>query len=167
MNFYPNYNQFYGQPMPNMQQMQPMQQMQRQMEQPQQYVQQQMYKPTTSLQGKSVDSIDVVKAMDIPLDGTISYFPLVDGSAIVTKQLQQDGTSKTVTYKPIENKDENNEHKVPKYLTLDEFNKSIKEIDNNGLKEQIGSLKDQIEDIINDIKEIKDNTMNFKKGRRD
>ena len=37
-----------------------------------------------SLQGKSVESIDVVKAMDIPLDGSISYFPLTDGSAILS-----------------------------------------------------------------------------------
>lgn len=42
-----------------------------------------------NLQGKSIDNLEVVKAMDIPLDGSISYFPLVDGSAIVTKQLQQ------------------------------------------------------------------------------
>ena len=37
-----------------------------------------------SLLGKSVDSIDVVKAMDIPL-GNTGYFPLVDGSGIITK----------------------------------------------------------------------------------
>lgn len=29
---------------------------------------------TVGLQGKSVDSIEVVKATDIPLDGSISYF---------------------------------------------------------------------------------------------
>ena len=39
---------------------------------------------TNCLLGKSVDNIDVVKAMDIPLDGSISYFPLTDGSAIVS-----------------------------------------------------------------------------------
>ena len=50
--------------------------------------------------GKQVDSIDVVKAIDIPLDGSISYFPLTNGSAIVTKQLQQDGTSKITVYEP-------------------------------------------------------------------
>ena len=60
----------------------------------------QLTKPTTLL-GKSVDNIDVVKATDIPLDGSISYFPLTDGSAIVTKQLQMDGTSKTIIYKPV------------------------------------------------------------------
>ena len=67
----------------------------------QQPMQQQPIINNIGLQGKSVDSIDVVKAMDINLDGSVSYFPLTDGSAIVTKQLQMDGTSKTVIYKPI------------------------------------------------------------------
>ena len=56
--------------------------------------------PALGLQGKSVESLDVVKATEIPLDGSISYFPLTDGTAIITKQLQADGTSKTVIYKP-------------------------------------------------------------------
>lgn len=95
MNYYPNYNnQFYGQmqmQLPKMQPTSPVQPMQP----VEQYQPQQMYKQI-GLQGKSVDSIDVVKAMDIPLDFSISYFPLTDESAIVTKQLQTDGTSKTV-----------------------------------------------------------------------
>ena len=53
------------------------------------------------LQGKQVDSVDVVKATDVPFDGSVSYFPLTDGSAIVTKQLQMDGTSKIVIFKPF------------------------------------------------------------------
>lgn len=57
--------------------------------------------PQSNLLGKIVDSIDVVKATDIPLDGSTSYFPLTDGSAIVTKKLQMDGTSRTIIYKPV------------------------------------------------------------------
>ena len=76
------------------------------------------------LLGKVVDSLDVVKATDIPLDGSITYFPLIDGSAIVTKQLKMDGTSKTVIYKPIEEEKVEN----PQYVTIEEFNKAIKEI---------------------------------------
>ena len=51
--------------------------------------QQSIYKPQNSfvLQGKVVDSLDVVKATDIPYDGSVSYFPLTDHSAIITKQL--------------------------------------------------------------------------------
>ena len=55
----------------------------------------QLTKPNYLL-GKSVDNIDVVKATDIPLDGSISYFPLTDGSAIVSKQLQNDETRKII-----------------------------------------------------------------------
>lgn len=98
--------------------------------------------PTTSisnrspLNGKSVDSIDVVKAMDIPLDGSISYFPLTDGSAIVTKQLQSDGTSKTTIYKPIEEK------KTAKYITQDEIDELQKEL--KDLKSELRDLKDKL-----------------------
>ena len=50
------------------------------------------YQKPLGLQGKTVDNIEVVKATDIPLDGSISYFPLVDGSSIITKQLMQEST---------------------------------------------------------------------------
>ena len=92
------------------------------------------------LLGKSVDSIEVVKAMDIPLDGTVSYFPLTDGSAIVTKQLMTDGTSKTVIFRPFEEEKKD----TPKYVTLEEFEKALEEIDLS-----------QLEDIKDDIKELK------------
>lgn len=88
------------------------------------------------LNGKSVDSLEVVKAMDIPLDGSVSYFPLTDGSAIVTKQLQMDGTSKTVVYKPIE------ENNTSKYPTLEDI-EGIKK-DYEDLKKEIEVLQDKI-----------------------
>ena len=123
-NYQPNYlNQGYG-----MYGINPIQQqMQRmpQVEQPyNQYLQPQpIYKQQVGLQGKSVDSIDVVKAMDIPLDGTVSYFPLTNGTAIVTKQLQQDGTSKTIVYEPV--KEEDKKQEAPKYVTGEELNLNV------------------------------------------
>lgn len=99
------------------------------------------------LQGKTVESIDVVKAMDIPLDGTISYFPLTDGSAIISKQLQADGTSKTTIYRPIN--DENIE--LPKYATLDDIKKEIEKIDLS----EIDDLKEEIRDLKKDLKNLK------------
>ena len=151
---YPNYNQFYGQPMQQQMQIpkvQPMEQFQQYT--PPQYTQPQtMYKQSVGLQGKSVDSIDVVKAMDIPLDFSISYFPLTDGSAIVTKQLQTDGTSKTVVYKPIEDKEITN---VPKYITKEDLDKEIKKVDNSSIKDDIKTLKRKIEDLSEDLKDIK------------
>ena len=96
------------------------------------------------LQGKSIDNLEVVKAMDIPLDGSISYFPLVDGTAIVTKQLQQDGASKITVFKPIE-ADEATQQ--PKYATIEDIDNKINEIkmpDIKGLQEEIRNLKKQI-----------------------
>ena len=96
-----------------------------------------------NLQGKSIDNLEVVKAMDIPLDGSISYFPLVDGSAIVTKQLQQDGTSKITIYKPIEAE----EAAPTKYATIEYIEKYIKGIkmpDMKPLQDEIKTLKKQI-----------------------
>lgn len=131
---------------------------------------QQMYKPQNVgiLQGKVVDSLDVVKATDIPYDGSISYFPLTDGTAIITKQLQQDGTSKVVVYKPIlENEPDKvkyiteNDFKEQmkdindKYMTEDDFKEQIKNInskDIKDMKEDIKSLKRKVEDITDDMR---------------
>lgn len=116
-----------------------------------------VYKPVNvSLQGKTVDSIDVVKAMDIPLDGSISYFPLTDGTAIVTKQLMPNGTSETIVYKPVLN-EKLEEKEIPKYITVDEFNEKIKGLDNSkDLKEEIKNLKKQIKTLTDDLEELKE-----------
>ncbi len=98
------------------------------------------------LNGKLVDSIEVVRSMDIPLDGSISYFPIADGSAIVTKQLQSDGTSKVIIFKPIEDKKE-----VIRYITPEELKKSLDSIDLS----EIDDLKDEIKEIKSEIKKIK------------
>lgn len=97
------------------------------------------------LLGKSVDNIEVVKAIDIPLDGSISYFPIADGSAIVTKQLQQDGTSRIIVYKPMQNKD------TPKYVTIEDLEKKLE----NLYFEEVEDLKTELENIKKEMKELK------------
>lgn len=108
-----------------------------------------------NLQGKSIDNLEVVKAMDIPLDGSVSYFPLVDGTAIVTKQLQQDGTSKITIYKPIEAE----EASAVKYATLEDIeNKlnSLRFITPEDLEKKISSIKlPDTKDLQSDIKNLK------------
>ena len=83
--------------------------------------------------GKMVDSIDVVKAMDVPLDGSIIYFPKTDGTEIYTKQLQKDGTSKICTFK----------------LKTDTTNEEQKPTQGSDIK------KEDIEKITSDIVEVK------------
>ena len=110
---------------------------------------------TFVLQVKTVDSVDVVKATDIPLDGSVSYFPLVDNSAIITKQLQQDGTSKMIVYRPVIDE---TEKKQPRYLTQEDLDGQIKNLnskDIKDIKEELKTLKRQIEDITDDLKEKK------------
>ena len=103
--------------------------------------------PTSSgLQGKIVDSIETAKNQDIQLDGSISYFALTDGTAIVSKQLQADGTSKTTIYRPISEE----QAELPKYATLDDIKKEIEKIDLSeidDLKEEIRDLKKQLKDL--------------------
>ena len=51
--------------------------------------------------GKMVDSIDVVKATDIPMDGNSYYFPKADGTEVYCKQWLQNGTTRILTFKPV------------------------------------------------------------------
>lgn len=51
--------------------------------------------------GKFVDSIDIVKATDIPMDGNMYYFPKADGSEIYAKQWMSNGQTRILTFKPI------------------------------------------------------------------
>ena len=83
----------------------------------------------------------------------MSYFPLTDGSAIVTKQLQQDGSSKTVIYRPVEEKEVVG---GPEYVTIEEFRETVKKLNNDGLKEEIKTMKRQIRDISKDMRDISD-----------
>lgn len=61
----------------------------------QQYVQ-----PMNGLLGKVVDSLEVVKATDVPMDGNCYYFPKADGTEIYAKRWLSNGTTEVVTYKP-------------------------------------------------------------------
>lgn len=97
------------------------------------------------LYGKQVDSLEVVKAIDIPLDGSISYFPLANGSAIVTKQLQQDGTSKITIYEPKTQKED------VKFATIDDVDKKLEKLDFS----EIDDLKDELSDLKKELKDIK------------
>lgn len=134
----PYMNRFYGQQQTNMPQS---------MEMPmqQQNTPQMVLNRQNMLYGKQVDSLEVVKAIDIPLDGSISYFPLANGSAIVTKQLQQDGTSKITIYEPKTQKED------MKFATIEDIDKRLEKIDFS----EIDDLKDDLEDLKKELKDIK------------
>lgn len=58
--------------------------------------------------GKIVDSIDIVKATDIPMDGNLYYFPKADGKEIYAKQWLANGQTRILTFKPISNNEADN-----------------------------------------------------------
>lgn len=118
-------------------------------QQPQQPIQQNMYRNTMGLQGKQIDSLDVVKATDIPLDGSVSYFPLADGTAIATKQLMQDGTSKITIFKPTENE---TPIEQPKYITENDLEAHL----NNFNSKDIKDIKDELKTLKKRIRELTD-----------
>ena len=94
---YPQYFQPQPQTNPYMQRMENLQQFQ------------QTLQPQTQYQplGKVVDSVDVVKATDIPMDGNAYYFPKADGTEVYMKRWLQNGTTEITAYKPILDKEIN------------------------------------------------------------
>ena len=79
----------------------PMQNIQR-FQQPQQFEQMQQ-----GIFGKVVQSQDSIVANDVPMNGSVAFFPKSDLSEIYAKQWSADGTISTMVFKPIQNDNTN------------------------------------------------------------
>ena len=118
---YPMFNPYYQNPMYG-NYMQP-QQIQQQI--PVQQMQQQ-----SGLNGKIVESFEVFKGLDVPMDGNTYYFPKADGSEIYSKRWLQNGTTEQITYKVIQEQVEEKEN--PLMVKL------------NAIEEQLTALQDSL-----------------------
>lgn len=107
--FFPQMNNNYQMPMQNpyMDRMAQLQQYQQSLQQPVVPTQMSGANQMSAL-GKMVDSIDVVKATDIPMDGNTYYFPKADGTEVYCKQWLQNGTTRILTFKPVFDDNTNN-----------------------------------------------------------
>ena len=107
--FYPQMNNNYQTPTQNpyMERMAQLQQYQQSLQQPIVPTQTPVSNQMSAL-GKMVDSIDVVKATDIPMDGNAYYFPKADGTEVYCKQWLQNGTTRILTFKPVLEDNPNN-----------------------------------------------------------
>ena len=107
--FYPQMNNNCQMPMQNpyMDRMTQLQQYQQSLQQPIVPAQTPVSNQMSAL-GKMVDSIDVVKATDIPMDGNAYYFPKADGTEVYCKQWLQNGTTRILTFKPVFEDDTSN-----------------------------------------------------------
>lgn len=79
----------------------PMQNIQR-FQQPQQPEQMQQ-----GIFGKVVQSQDSIVANDVPMNGSVAFFPKSDLSEIYAKQWSADGTISTMVFKPVQNDNPN------------------------------------------------------------
>lgn len=85
------------------------------------------------LQGKVVDSGEIVKVTDVPF-GTYGVFPKADMSEIYIKTWNNNGTTNIITYKPIATEDkakiEEDERQKHTQLILDRMNEIENKLDN-------------------------------------
>lgn len=92
--------------------------------------------------GKLVESMDIVKVTDIPMDGNMYYFPQTDGQAIYGKKFLPNGQTQILTFKPILDDNPNtlsNEEEKSKIDTLTQFLE--------GIQNEVRILSDKIDKI--------------------
>lgn len=117
--FYPQMNN-YGQMMPNpyIDRMAQLQQYQQSLQQPMSQTSMPGASQQMNVIGKIVDSIDVVKAADVPMDGSMYYFPKADGTEIFGKQWLSNGQTRILAFKPVLDAETNNESNTEEKLKI-------------------------------------------------
>lgn len=78
----------------------PYQQMQQQRFQPQEQFQTMQSQQAIGLNGRIVQVVENINANEVPMDGSMAFFPKQDLSEIYVKGWNADGTIKTIVYKP-------------------------------------------------------------------
>lgn len=93
-NYMPQYGAYNYNPMANMQKYQP----QEQIQQPQ--VQQTMPQQIIGINGRIVQALENINANEVPMDGSMAFFPKQDLSEIYVKGWNANGTINTIIYRP-------------------------------------------------------------------
>ena len=92
-NYLPQYGAYQYNPMANMQRFQSQEQIQSQIQQP---VPQQI----AGINGRIVQAVENINANEVPMDGSMAFFPKQDMSEIYVKGWNANGTINTIVYKP-------------------------------------------------------------------
>lgn len=92
--------------------------------------------------GKMVESMDMVKVADIPMDGNMYYFPKADGTEIYSKQFMPNGQTRILTFKPLLESETNNISSETEKLKFDTLNEFLM-----GIQSEVRSLSDKIDKI--------------------
>ena len=100
--------------------------------------------------GKVVESMDMVKVTDIPMDGNMYYFPQTDGQAIYGKKFLPNGQTQILTFKPILDDNPNTLSQNEEKFDFGAFNELT-----DTFIEQLNSLTDKIDKIEKYLKPTK------------
>ena len=127
----------------------PYQQVQQQRFQPQEQYQAMQNQQTIGLNGRIVQVVENINANEVPMDGSMAFFPKQDLSEIYVKGWNADGTIKTIVYKPYTAPKDNQTNSMSnaenaKFTLSDEstqlFLNKFEE-----LSEKIGQLEDRFD----------------------
>ena len=81
---------------------------QQSLQQPMQMNQQPMPQQTVGINGRVVQAVENINANEVPMDGSMAFFPKQDLSEIYVKGWNANGRIKTIVYKPYTESDGNN-----------------------------------------------------------
>lgn len=88
---------------PYMDRMNFLQSYQQSLQQPMQMNQQAMPQQIAGINGRIVQAVENINANEVPMDGSVAFFPKQDLTEIYAKSWNADGTIRTLTFKPILN----------------------------------------------------------------
>lgn len=84
MNYTPNYGAYQYNPMAS-------------------YQRYQQPEPTQGISGRVVQAVETINPNEVPMDGSVAFFPKQDLTEIYAKSWNADGTIRTLTFKPALN----------------------------------------------------------------
>lgn len=127
----------------------PYQQMQQQRFQPQEQFQTMQNQQAIGLNGRIVQVVENINANEVPMDGSMAFFPKQDLSEIYVKGWNADGTIKTIVYKPqIDNK---SVQAVNTSLDTEKLKFDLSEQATAGIMQRFDDLSEKIEQLENKV----------------
>ena len=72
-------------------------------QQPMQMNQQPMPQQMVGINGRIVQAVETINPNEVPMDGSVAFFPKQDLTEIYAKSWNADGTIRTLTFKPVLN----------------------------------------------------------------
>lgn len=149
MQNYQQYNPGMVQPFPYQDRMAQVQQLQNYNQNLQQQfpsIQNPTQQMASGLNGKVIQVVENIAANDVPMDGSIAFFPKQDMTEIYAKAWNADGTIRTVVYRPVEPISDGNVNNLPtesQNTQFEAFNSVLE-----GISNKIDIVSSRIDEFI-------------------